>query len=102
MNQLIRSRCGIFCTECRYREKMKCPGCMEAKGQVFWGECALATCSVQKGLAGCEECPEMPCERLKEFSYDKKQGDNGQRIENLRAWKVSGFDAWAKGRQKHK
>ncbi len=86
MAEQIESRCGLYCSECNYREKMNCPGCIAAKGKMFWGECELAKCCVGKELQHCGKCDEFPCDKLKAFSYDEKQGDNGQRIRNLEKW----------------
>lgn len=79
----VLSRCGIDCSKCEYREKMNCPTCHLANGKVFWGECELAKCSIDKGLSNCSECDNFPCELLRKFAYDKEQGDDGKRIENL-------------------
>ncbi len=54
---------------------------------MFWGECDLAKCCFAKGLEHCGKCDDFPCDQLKAFSFDEAQGDNGQRIENLRAAK---------------
>lgn len=92
------SQCGIYCGDCEYREKENCPGCVAAEGNMFWGECPLAACCREKGLDNCGLCPEFPCEKLNEFAYAPDQGDDGQRIENLRQWKEIGFDAWVAAR----
>jgi len=52
---------------------------------MFWGECDLAKCCIAKGLDHCGKCEEFPCEQLKACSFSKEYGDNGRRIENLRA-----------------
>ena len=38
-----------------------------------------------KGLPHCGRCDDMPCEQLKAFAYGGEHGDDGRRIENLRA-----------------
>ena len=81
----IISRCGIICSECEFREKCKCPTCHKADGNPFWGECKVAKCNISKGLNNCSECANFPCELLISFAYNKEQGDNGKRIENLKA-----------------
>lgn len=77
------SRCGIRCDECAYREKMNCPGCHASQGALFWGECRVAACSIRRRLNNCGECSSIPCQALRDFSYDAEQGDNGRRIRNL-------------------
>lgn len=95
MNELA-SRCGIYCEDCEYKEKMNCPGCQKANGSVFWGKCSLAACSIKKEILSCSDCDDFPCSLLNKFSFDKVQGDNGLRIENLKKWKTQGFQTWLK------
>ena len=85
MSAEFTARCGIKCGECEYREKFNCPGCLEAAGKIFWGECPVAHCNMEKGKEHCGECGQFVCELLHSFAYDPEQGDNGQRIENLKA-----------------
>jgi len=78
---MIESRCGILCSECEYREKLKCEGCVHIL-KPFWGEsCPVKACCEDKNLKHCGECDEFPCLLLNQFSYDKEQGDEGKRIE---------------------
>ena len=86
MNDGFESRCGVYCSKCEYKEKVNCPGCIKAEGKMFWGECELAKCCIEKELQHCGKCQNCPCDKLQEFSYDKEQGDNGQRIKNLETW----------------
>jgi hypothetical protein len=83
------ARCGIDCEACEYRAKMNCLGCQAAKGKLFWGECALAKCCMDKGHDHCGQCQDFPCDTLKEYSYDSEHGDNGERIRNLEALRSS-------------
>lgn len=83
---MMESRCGILCTECVYRERMGCVGCLAIE-KPFWGEsCPLKACCEEKRMGHCGECGEFPCEMLNRFAYDEKQGDNGKRIEQCRSW----------------
>lgn len=84
MNKPVIARCGLLCDECKYREQFNCPGCEQAQGKMFWGECRVAKCCMEKEHANCGECAEFDCDLLREFSYDKEQGDNGRRITNLK------------------
>jgi hypothetical protein len=77
--------CGLKCSECEYKEKLNCPGCQKCKGKPFWGSCKVATCCIDKIIQNCGECNEIPCALLKSFSFDKEQGDNGERIKNLQS-----------------
>ena len=99
MSDAFAARCGIYCGECEYREKMNCSGCIAAAGKMFYGECELAPCCIEKGLEHCGQCSDFPCDKLRAYSYDEQQGDNGQRIRNLEAWNAMGFQAWLDGRK---
>ena len=92
------ARCGTYCGDCEYRVKTNCPGCIQAMGKMFWGECRVAKCCLAKELDNCGFCDNFPCDLLKEFAYDKEQGDNGERIRNLEAWKRDGFETWLSNR----
>ena len=86
---MIESRCGLLCSECAYREKMDCSGCV-AITKPFWGDaCPVKACCEGKKLDHCGSCPDCPCELLTRFAYDKEQGDNGNRIEQCKAWAAS-------------
>lgn len=83
---MIESRCGTKCSECMYKEKVNCVGCV-SMNKPFWGEkCLVKNCCENKNLEFCGQCKDFPCELLKEFSFDKEHGDNGIRIENCKIW----------------
>ena len=89
---MIDTRCGLSCADCEYREKMNCGGCIETMGRPFHGECPVAACCQEKGLAHCGQCGEFPCGLLTEYSCDPVHGDNppGARIEMCRRWAENG------------
>lgn len=78
------SICGIDCIKCEYKEQVGCKGCRESHSKMFWGECVISKCAQSKDLEHCGLCPQFPCDQLNAFAYDKEQGDNGQRIKNLK------------------
>ncbi len=87
---MVESRCGILCGGCAYRETAGCTGCTNIE-KPFWGErCPVKSCCEKKRLAHCGQCADFPCGLLRQFAYDKKQGDNGKRIEQCRRWKEAG------------
>ena len=87
MSVIISSRCGIRCDECHYLTDGLCSGkCCEIS-KPFWGDtCPVKSCCEGKHLQHCGQCPEFPCELLKQFAYDPQQGDNGARLEQCMAW----------------
>ncbi|HEX7714062.1 MAG TPA: pyridoxamine 5'-phosphate oxidase family protein [Bacillota bacterium] len=84
---LAESYCGLLCSECDFRERCNCGGCIATQGRPYHGECRLAVCCQSKGLTHCGECSDFPCALLNEFAYDQEHGDNGKRIEQLKKWK---------------
>lgn len=85
MSDIIESYCGVKCSKCEYKDS--CKGCIKSKGKLAWGECPLALCAIEKGKRFCGECEEFPCDKLKNMSFDKEHGDNGERIENCKQLK---------------
>ena len=87
---MVESRCGIVCAGCEYQESMGCKGCLNIS-KPFWGEfCPVKDCCEGKGFEHCGLCPDIPCQLLTDFAYDKEQGDEGKRIETCLAWALAG------------
>ena len=80
--------CGLKCSECEYREKNNCGGCIATGGKPFYGQCELAKCAISRNVRFCGECDDFPCELLQKYSYDKDHGDNGARIEHCKVLKA--------------
>ena len=89
---MIETRCGLSCVTCTYRESTGCGGCIATNGHPFHGECRLAVCCQDRGHLHCGECPEFPCQLLKDFSSNAEHGDDppGARIEQCRIWAEQG------------
>lgn len=86
VTNMVESRCGIVCSECGYRDKGQCKGCMMID-KPFWGDgCPVKNCCEGKTLKHCGECGSFSCELLVSFAYDEHQGDDGKRIEQCRKW----------------
>ncbi len=90
MEKQLIGICGAYCEACEWREPTNCAGCQTNQGKMFWGQCAVATCSVQKGFLHCGFCPELPCQTLKEAFSHPEHGDNGERLANLQNWARGG------------
>ncbi|MFZ5354501.1 MAG: DUF3795 domain-containing protein [Bacillota bacterium] len=99
-NKNLAGRCGIYCGECEYKEQFNCPGCIEAEGKMFWGDCEVSSCCTQKKHEHCGGCESFACDTLKRFAYHPEQGDNGRRIERLKEWNAEGFERWIKNSTK--
>ena len=55
---------------------------MAENDRVLWKE---------KGLEHCGECPDMPCQKLRELFDDPEHGDSGARLRNLNNWKAGNY-----------
>ncbi|NIQ04569.1 MAG: DUF3795 domain-containing protein [Candidatus Korarchaeota archaeon] len=63
----IAAPCGLICDPCPYytgEKETKCKGCVEAKSNLFWGECTIAKCANETNVKHCGLCAEFPCETL--------------------------------------
>ena len=83
---MIESRCGLLCSECKYREIMKCEGCMKIKKPYWDKKCPIKNCVEGKKLVHCGQCDRFPCKQLHEFAYDPATDSEGTRIEQLTDW----------------
>ena len=93
MNRDLIGRCGAFCGACSWKEKTNCQGCQLCNGDMFWGKCSVAKCSIEKGIEHCGFCPNLPCDILQAAFDNPDHGDNGERLANLKAW-VRGEDSY--------
>jgi len=84
VNENLAARCGIYCGECEYREEFNCSGCIDNEGEIFWGECDVAKCCIQKGLEHCGKCEDFVCDCLHDYAFSESEGDDGKRIEELK------------------
>ena len=86
MDESQKACCGTYCGGCSWKEKTGCKGCQDAQGNMFWGECAVAKCAIEKNLAHCGTCKDAPCDKLQAVFDNKEHGDDGERLANLQSW----------------
>lgn len=86
MDRNLIAMCGAYCGDCEWKEKTGCPGCKACKGTMFWGECGIAKCCVEKGHEHCGLCEGLACADLQAAFDMPEHGDNGERLSNLKAW----------------
>lgn len=88
--KITLAKCGMNCTRCRFAEENDCPGCpycrpVSEREKLFEDEeCEVGKCAEAKGYDSCGQCPEFPCEILKEVSFDVETGDGGNRLMRLK------------------
>jgi hypothetical protein len=88
MDKQMIAMCGAYCGACEWKEQTNCPGCQTAQGKMFWGECSVAKCSIEKDHNHCGHCSKLPCENLQSAFDNPEHGDNGERLINLKNWKA--------------
>ncbi len=86
MDTGMMGMCGNYCGSCKWKDEMDCPGCQQMKGRVFWGECRIAKCVVEKGHMHCGLCPHLVCAQLRDAFSTPGHEDHGERLANLKAW----------------
>ena len=86
MDMQLVGMCGAYCSTCEWKTKTNCPGCLAAKGKMFWGICDVAKCTIEKGFQHCGFCPDVPCATLQQYFDNPDHGDNGERLDNLKEW----------------
>lgn len=95
--------CGMDCALCevRQREKKPCGGCSAGDGNKprHCVACAIRHCVLRKQNAFCFACSNFPCSRLKQLDsrYQRKYGVS--LIENLRAMKNKGPEAFREAQE---
>ncbi len=76
--------CGLDCGLCpRYYTKgeSRCPGCFGKDFAKKHPSCSIITCCLKdKDLEVCGECPEYPCEKYGEETFEKDSFISHQRI----------------------
>jgi hypothetical protein len=87
MNSNMMAYCGTYCEMCDWKEGTNCKGCKLQAGTMFWGNCAIAQCAIDKKLAHCGECVKLPCQMLQDAFNHPEHGDTGERLKNLLNWK---------------
>jgi hypothetical protein len=72
-------------------EDIHCQGCLSSEPFIYCRECGIKTCTAEKGLKGCHECDDFPCNLIETFPMPV-----GKRV-ILRAiphWRSVGTDKW--------
>jgi len=109
--QRLDASCGLYCGACnvylatvrgttealaeawgRPAEELVCRGCRSAERAVFCADCAIRRCAMERGVAGCGECPALPCERLTGFRAQAAHHAGVMRA--FRRMKSVGRTAW--------
>ena len=105
--------CGLYCGVCavymahrdnnlKFKERLtgvyavgvdeiKCEGCLSDEPFFYCRTCAIKTCTAERGLEGCHQCDDFPCQTIESFPLPV-----GKRV-ILRAipyWREHGTEKW--------
>jgi predicted RNA-binding Zn-ribbon protein involved in translation (DUF1610 family) len=120
LDKKLAAVCGLFCPACSLfiattedpaklkglakrfelpEETIKCYGCRSDKRGPYCQTCKMSACSAERGIDFCVQCPDYPCEELKQF-----QSAMPHRIElwdDLERIKAVGYEEWLKEKRAH-
>jgi hypothetical protein len=88
--------CGMNCLVCyaHLRKKKPCDGCLAADTHKTerCKSCFIKQCAQQKGLVYCFDCPDFPCQRIKNLEKSYLKRYQVSLIENSRLVQASGLE----------
>ncbi len=119
--------CGLYCGTCAHYiaprendvellniicgvtgipvEEIRCDGCLSDRLSPLCRVCGrgFRQCAEEKNVTWCFQCPDFPCQRLKDFS-DVHVVDgishHAKVIEDLKSMKEHGVEQWAREQEK--
>lgn len=110
----LMAGCGLYCGVCgvliahrdnnvKFKERLAtvygcrledlaCDGCNSGNTPAFCSNCDYRNCVREKGLDGCHQCPDWPCEMVENFPLAV-----GKKVimRAVPAWKALGDEAFA-------
>jgi len=82
--------CGDWCGKCP-NYSTKCPGCIPC----IHPDCHFVKCCLAKGIEHCGFCEELPCDKLRSFVPDDRNGCYaGYHIDALKSRRELGLEKW--------
>jgi len=115
----LAAPCGLYCGVCavlmahrdnnvKFKERLtgvygvtvdeiKCEGCLSDELFVYCQTCAIRACTIDKGIEGCHQCDDFPCQLIEDFPLPV-----GKKV-ILRAiptWRELGTERWMEEEEK--
>ena len=109
----LAAPCGLYCGVCavliahrdnntKFKERLtgvydvtvdaiKCQGCLSDELFVYCHTCPIRSCTIEKGIEGCHQCDDFPCQFIDDFPFPV-----GKKV-ILRAiptWRQFGTERW--------
>jgi len=114
IDERLLAPCGLYCGVCAVRiayrddnrkfkerlmgtyglsnpEDVRCQGCLSDDRFLYCEVCPIRDCCAEKGVEGCHQCDDWPCEFIENFPYPV-----GKKV-MLRAiptWREMGTEKW--------
>lgn len=75
------------------KDDLRCEGCLSKQVSYFCRYCAIKDCTVEKGIEGCHQCTEFPCEHIHQFPMPV-----GKRVilRSIPCWRDYGTEEWVR------
>jgi len=115
----LAAPCGLYCGVCgvyiahrdnnvKFKERLTsvynvpvgeiaCEGCLSSSPFGFCLTCSIRSCSAGKGIEGCHQCSDFPCQWIEDFPFEV-----GKKV-ILRAiptWRELGTERWMEQEEK--
>lgn len=115
----LAAPCGLYCGVCgvyiahrdnnmKFKERLstfygvsvdeiKCKGCLSDELSTFCQTCQIRSCVMEKGIEGCYQCSDFPCQFIEDFPFPV-----GKKV-ILRAiptWRELGTERWMEEEEK--
>jgi len=111
--------CGLYCGVCailiadrdnnpKFKERLstvynvaadeiQCQGCLSSKRFIYCRVCPIRDCVKEKGLEGCHQCREFPCQFMEDFPMPVGKKVISRAIPQWREW---GTERWVAEEEK--
>ena len=78
-------------------DKMECQGCLSDELFIGCQTCSIRSCTIKKGIDGCHQCNDFPCEFISECPYPVEKRIMLRAIPTRRSL---GIDRWIEEEEK--
>lgn len=115
----LAAPCGLYCGVCaiyiaqkdnntKFKERLtsvynvtvdqiRCQGCLSDEQFTYCRVCPIRACTITKGLEGCHQCPDFPCQFMDQFEFPV-----GKKVmlRAIPAWRELGTERWMEEEEK--
>ena len=115
----LAAPCGLYCGVCavyiadrdnntKFKERLttvynlpveeiQCEGCLSERPIIFCQNCSIKACTEKKGIEGCHQCADFPCQFINDFPIDV-----GKKVimRAIPTWRELGTEKWMEEEEK--